>query len=67
MLGYQAFIDCSTDRQTAFGTGPIPFLSLATWCAVHGIDGDDRAYLIDLVMRVDREYTSVVNARAASK
>lgn len=66
MLAWQAFCDCSADRQIGFGVGPIPFSSLCLWCSIHGIDGADRAYLIELVSAVDRDYLEAVAARGGS-
>jgi hypothetical protein len=55
-LYYNAFMDLTSCRQMGFGEGPISWLSVAEYCAVHSIEGDQREELFYHIREMDTAY-----------
>lgn len=56
LLYYQGFLDLTSTRQIGMAIGPIGYLSMVEYCAVHGIQGEQREDFLWVIPQLDNKY-----------
>jgi len=52
-LYFEAWNDCTTERQIGFGVGPIPWGAVMRWCEVKGVSSELTESVWQVIRRVD--------------
>lgn len=66
-MANKAFADTETCRQYGMAIGPIPWTALNDWCTAHGLTGQVRLVLIDIVRRMDAQWLDAEYQRTKEK
>jgi hypothetical protein len=63
-----AFLDLTTERQSGMGAGPIPRSKIRDYASNEcGLSGDEHESFCLVMVRVDEDYTSMVNSTSKDK
>lgn len=64
---YLAFLELSSCRYLGFGAGPIPWLSISSYCEINDVVGEQREDLIFHVQKLDQAYLDWESKKIKSK